>query len=492
MIVTVWPPRVRGAEVRFGWDQQVPNRLQHRNRWSIGYPGVPLRHAAPELLLEIMLSLQLPVWAAMGDQVEVRLPQPLPEVVVRWWLAYHDIGNVTVGPSTYRTGYRPWTAGPAEMPAPRPVAVTFGAGKDSTLAYEAMAETYGRDQVLLLHAVHSFSMRRRAKRLAAKRSRTLLLAPPRSRGADVQLMVTDFMANLAPAKLARPGVNLYLAGGLPALLHRGCEIVTVSYTAAGYWVRDAPGKARRWGNRRNRPEALAALGDYYARVLGHDVRPCTTHYAISEFVSFKTLLRRYPEAFDGIVMCMRADTDTARWCHDCKKCFEYAVFGLSLGRADPTFDYDALLGRSSYVRSLVAHVEGSRSDANVRARWASVVGTRTHFAAFCHALHLTDPTPLQGSLGVTAVRNLAVLRAGFGTVPFPAVDVIHRAAVEASGPPAAHAVARLAARCTEVVDDLPGVLLLGNSVAEFAHGERAPFADVGDLLAVGDSAGHDG
>jgi hypothetical protein len=492
MIVTVWPPLVRDGTVRFGWDQEATNQLQHRNRWSIGYPRIPLCRAAPELLIEVLLSLQLPVWAAMAEEVEVRLPFPIPGVVARWWLAYHDIGHVTIGPLTDRTSYRPWTAAAVDLPAPRPVGVTFGAGKDSTLAYEALAETYGRDQVLLFHAIHPFSTRERAKRRAAKRSRTLLLAPALSRGAEVQLLVTDFMANLVPGKPARPGVNLYVTAGLPALLHRGCEVVTVSYTAAGYWVRDAPGGLRQWGNRRNRPEALAALGHYYSRVLGHDLRPCTTHYPISEYVSFKTLLRRYPEAFEGIVMCMRADTNKARWCYDCKKCFEYAVFGLSLGRADPTFDFDALFGRSSYVRSLVTHVEGSRPDALGRARWAAVVGTRTHFAALCHALYLTDSALLDGRLGATATRHLAVLRAGFGATPFPAVDVIHRAAVDACGPSPARAVARVAAGYTDVVDEPPGALLLGNRVASYAHGERAPFADVDDVLAASVSAaGHD-
>lgn len=489
MLVRVAPPRVRRSAVHFSWEQDVPNVRQHRNRWSIHFPGIPLDRAAPALLLEMLLSLQLPVWASLADVVAVELPSPVPRVVARWWLAYHEIDNVTVGPLSGSTSYRPWNEDPATSTH---VAVTFGGGKDSTLADEALSESLGRDEVLILHAVHPFSARPGAGRMAMRRSRRLILEPVRTRGARVQLMVTDFMANLAPGKVGRPSVNLYLVAGLPALIHHGARAVTVSRTAGAYWTRRRTDGTPQWGNWRYRPEALAALGHYFQRVLGIAIEPVTTHFPISEYVSFKTLLRGYPAAFKGIVMCMRATSPRTRWCQDCKKCFEYAVFGLSLYHVDPLFDYDAMFGRSRYVEALIAHIKsGIEPNVHGTVPWAPVIGTRTHFAALCHALHLIDPSLVHDRLGASAARNLALLRAAFGQRPFPAVDAILLAAADACGTQPARIVVNAAARFTDVVDDLPGVLLGGNSVASFAPDKPMRPVTVADLLSAANPAGLD-
>lgn len=363
MKVDVEMPRVRGPWVRFGWQQDGPNPRQRRNHFSIIYPGVPMWRVAPELLLEVFLSMQLPAFAGVDEPVEVRLPRPVPRAVPEWWCHYHAVHNVHVGPVTTAHGYRPFRSQPARQRDR--IAVTFGGGKDSTLTAEAVIEDVGAENVLLLHGVNPFTLRRSALPLGALRSRRTILAPYRRppyqsptyrHGVRTAMMLTDFMGNLNRDRMARPGVNLYLTAGLPALLHHGCTEVTVSHTAGGYVVRQRPDGTLRWKNAQHRPESLDALGDYYADVLGVELRPTSTHYPVSEFVSFATLRHCYPRAFGQMVMCMRATKPSQRWCLDCKKCAEYALFGLALGHVDPDFDYDTFFAGSVYAEIGRAHV----------------------------------------------------------------------------------------------------------------------------------------
>lgn len=108
MRVTVHSPRVVGGRVYYSWDLSEPSDLQHRNRFMIRFHGVPLRRFHRAVLWEVLLTLQVPVWARMGQSVVVTLPEPVPAVVVDWWRAYHDAEHVEfVGPMTPERTYDP-------------------------------------------------------------------------------------------------------------------------------------------------------------------------------------------------------------------------------------------------------------------------------------------------------------------------------------------------------------------------------------------------
>ncbi len=78
-----------------------------------------------------------------------------------------------------------------------------------------------------------------------------------------------------------------------------------SRTALGYRLSRAADGSPVFGNPGGRAERLSHLRRYCADVLGHDLRSESTHYAIGELASYTTLLREYPGAFAGMVMCTR-------------------------------------------------------------------------------------------------------------------------------------------------------------------------------------------
>lgn len=80
------------------------------------------------------------------------------------------------------------------------------------------------------------------------------------------------------------------------------------------------------------------------------------------------------------------------------------------------------------------------------------IGTASHFATWCHTLHVIDPLDPSLAVGAQARRRLVLLQEVWGPVPFPAVARLERSAVEASGP-LGQEVAGVAARVYPVSTD---------------------------------------
>lgn len=415
--------------------------MQLRNRWSITYHGVPLPRMNRRLLYDVLFSLQLPVWDALKEPVVVHLPEPVGHVTTEFWTAYHGTRNVSfAGQHDHVASYSPiLRRRRVRLPwrdRHRRVAVSFGGGKDSTLAHQVLLGMYGRRHVVLLHLVQHFSTMRAARRETLRRSLRTILAPTVLRErCPTQMVSTDFLAVLRSGSAApRPHVTLYTAAMLPALVHQGVHEVVFSRTALGYRVEPIPSsRERRFANPSGRPERLEHLSRYCGRVLGWELHSESTHQAVGEFVSFDTVLQRFPKAFDRIVMCTRT-RNTERFCHDCPKCLEFSLMGMAHGHLAPDLDYDQLF-TSSTVRRLVLKAQelGNERLWHGAGPYVSEIGTASHFATFCHTLHLVDPEDARWPLGATAREHVRVLRATWGPVPFPAVARVDPAAAATCG-----------------------------------------------------------
>ncbi|WP_153395018.1 hypothetical protein [Ornithinicoccus halotolerans] len=448
--IRVHPPVVRESRVDFSWEQDIENHYQRRNRWYVDYHGVPLATMDRRVLYEVLLSLQLPMWAVQARQVVVELPEPVPALTREFWPAYHGLQRLRVespegAPARVtlrRTGRRD-----------RTVAVSFGGGKDSTLAHRALLERRPSREVLLLHLVQLFAGDRTTRERATRRSRRTVLRPVRLQTrSPIQLVTTDYMAALRRDRYGpRPHVNLYVPAMLPALVHHGVHQVVFSRTAMGYQVRYRDDGTASYRNWLGRPEQLRYLDAYLAHVLGWPLHAESTHRGINEYVSFGTVLRQYPRASRRMVMCTRT-LDTRRFCLECSKCLEFALMGLSLGHVAPDLDYDALLTHPR-VTALAeqARALGGRTAWHGAGPYQEQTGTGTHFATWCHALHLLEPARLDGRVGAGAAANLRALKDAWGQVPFPAVERLDSRAVAAAGP-LGREVAGVAGRHFPVVD----------------------------------------
>lgn len=486
--VRLHPPVVRGGRLSVAWEQDPPSRFQRRTQWYIEYHRLDLERMDRRLLMEVVLALQLRVWAAEGREVVVHLPEPVGRITLDFWRALLRAEHVRFeGPVDEQTSYRPFpvrqgrVARTLARAARRPlrerrhrVAVTYGGGKDSTLAYRALLEDRDPADVVAVHLTQLYTLGNQARGDGLARSRDVVLAGLGDLGeaATVQTGATDLLASFDRTRRTHlPHILLYTAGLLPALLVHDIGEVVFSRTAVGYRTvqgPDGPVPANPTG----RPEHLAYLRRYLRQVTGYDIAAESTHYALTELVSFRTLLHAYPEAFGSMVMCA-STLESRRFCQNCTKCLEFAVFALAEGHVAPDLDYAALFGSDPVQQILAAAREqrGTRTEHGT-GPWHPALGSATHFAAWCHTLSRIDPQDPALDLPDIVRADLTELVGHWGH-PFPETVTLEQGAVRAAGP-LGRAVAGVAARHHTVQDDPGRTALIKDQRVGFDHHAAMP------------------
>jgi hypothetical protein len=477
MRVEVDLPAVSGNTVVFRWRQSDPNPFQYGNRFFFRYEHVDLSRFSPTLLVEILLGLQLKVFAAYGVPVEVVLPVAVPRPSVEFWRAFHDADLVTVTPIADVAFYDPWSAPPVYADRARTAAVYFGGGKDSTLTARLLAELYGPEAVLLIQYIGPLRSDPVLTRRLERRQEALMLRPARTHfGVGTQRVWTDYQARFRRAGYhARPDLELYTLGALPVLLFHRLALCTFSYAWTEFGVtRDGEGRLR-FRNPKARPEMLQTQSRHYRRVLGADVTVTNLNFLFSGLGVFRTLAERYPDAMAHIVPCTHGAVGE-RWCYQCRKCAWYPFFGLHCGYVDPTFDYDRLFGTCSYLQRMVDYAaSGVELSEHGNAPVHPSLGEDHVFPMFCHVVAGTDLDLVRSRIGREARGNLLTLKALFGHRCYPGYEAIPAKTVDLLGNDLARHVANIAANYLEVVDEL-ATSTLSDTPQEVAYdfGVRMP------------------
>lgn len=444
-VIRLEMPSVDGERVTYRWSEPDASRWQKVSSFQLVYPGVPVRAFSMELLVEIFMSLQWRVFALNEGPVRVELPVTMPRASLAWWQGFHETPQVDAAPVA-DIRYSAWAKKPL-IQEERPVAAFFGAGKDSTLARSVLAEVYGDDAVLLLQMVHPFVRDHARNDKLRLRQRRLMIDPVLAGTRLAAAMVeTDYMSNFTAAGMAaRPHTNLYTMGSLPALLANGVRMASMSNERSAYWCRRNPsGTPAAVGYAKSRPEVYAALGAHLAQVSDVAIEFGNTHYPISEVLSYKILLERYPASFDRIVMCVVADEEH-RWCMGCKKCAQYVHFGLMFGRRHADVDYERFWDKSKYIQKALALAEasGSRDPASGNLPWHKDISHSYHIPSFCHTmarLRADDPRRLVPAAGRAVLDRLA---AAWGNRTYDQVEWVSSDAVALVDTPMVRAVSAI-------------------------------------------------
>jgi hypothetical protein len=483
MRVEVEPPAVAGDTVVLRWRQSAANPFQQVNEFFIRYEGIDLAAFSPELFYEVFLGLQLKVFAAYRAPVELVFPTPVPRSTAAYWAAFHDAEHVTIAPIAEHVAYSPWRAVPAPGRKTNPYAVFFGGGKDSTLATCLLSELYGSDRVVLIQFVGPLRVDPALTERIERRQESLMLRPARELlGVATQRVWTDYQAQFRPEGYrARPHLELYTVGALPALLARGVALCTFCITWQSYSIdRDARGRPV-YHYAKSRPEVTATQTTHYRRALGVDLTVADVSLPFSHLLAFRFLAERYPHALKQIVMCAQAGIDQ-RWCYRCLKCVEYALYSLYCGFVDDRFDYDRLFARSPFAHQLAAYAEsGVELSPSGNAPWQPFFSLERHFLAICHVVANIGREQDLPPLGRAADANLMLLRALYGNRSFPQVEFIPAPTFAHLGPDLGTRLRSLAAQHVTVVDELPGPHLAGNTPT--AYDFRAPMPTPTTLVA---------
>jgi hypothetical protein len=476
MKVVVEKPSIDGETVVFRWSQSEPNPFQYENSFFLRYEGIDLARFSPFLFYEIFLGLQLNVFAAYGKPVDVVLPEPIPYSTAAYWQAFHDAEHVTISPVSQEGSYSAWAAGNPPEPPRRSIGVLFGGGKDSNLATCLLSESYGVDEVVLLQFVApTFAAAETAERVE-QRQEALMLRPAREHlGVATQRAWTDYMAQLHRCHFrVRPHLEFYTVGLLPAMLSWGISLCTTSLAWNSYPIRRLANDRYSFRYAKSRPEMLATQSTHYRRVFGADITLTNVDMHFSTFTSYRVLAERYPEAFTRIVMCLTPGPGE-RWCYQCKKCGDYALFGLALGMIDPRFDYNRFFAGSKHVRKVVDYVErGVERSVYGNVPWHPSFSSRNRYLLNSHAVYGISPERIAGRLGAKALGNLLFLKAAFGNTAFPTYECVPAAVTDLLDNEAARRVAAIAAQHLDVVHPLPGPFLAGNASIDYDFSVRMP------------------
>lgn len=476
MKVLVEAPSIDGETVVFRWTQTEPNPYQYENSFSFRYEGIDLTRFSPLLFHEIFLGLQLQVFAAYGKPVEVVFPEPIPATTVAFWRTYHQAEQVTIGPIASFDAYSPWRSGRAPEPGRKSFAVLFGGGKDSNLATCLLAECYGADEVVLFQYVSPFFQSEAEVERLERRQEALMLGPAREAlGVATQRAWTDYLAQHHRSHFAaRPHLELYTLGLLPALLTWGVSLLATSIAWTSYPIRRLANGGVWFRFANSRPETLTTQRTHYRRVLGADIALTNLTLHFSTLTSYRVLAERYPAAFTRAIMCVGARPGE-RWCYQCAKCFDYARFGIACGMVDPRFDYDRLFARSGPVKDLVRYIEsGVERTVFDNAPWQPVVSERNRYLLDCHAYYLTSPGLIADRLSTEGLANLLLLKAAFGNSAFPGFEYAPSQIADLLGHESARRVAAIAAEHLEVVDVLPGPFLPDDPRFDYDFSIRMP------------------
>jgi hypothetical protein len=456
--VQVQAPEVSGDTVVFRWEQSEPNPYQRQNAFFFRYEGIDLAAFSTTLLLEVFLGLQIKVFAAYEQPVEVVFPEPVPYTTAAYWTAFHHADNVTIAPLDPSPRYSPWASAPRPAYPPRKTAVFFGGGRDSSLVASLLRELSSPEQVLLVQYVAPLQPSPALAQRLERRQEHLMLRPWRERmSVATQRVWTDYQEIFLPAgRFQRPHLELYTLGALPALLSRGVSVASFCHAWTDYSIARTSRGVTRFERGGSRPELLRTQSAHYRAVLGEDLTVTNLELPFSSFSAVRILAGRYRQALGQMVMCTRGGAEE-RWCYNCWKCVWHAIYGLAASFVDPELDYDRLFASSTYMRRVVAFAaSGVELLPSGNAPWQCFMRIDYLHGVHEHALAVLDLNTPAKLLGRLARANILTLKALFGNRAYPVLESLSRQAVELLGSDLARAMIELGAEHVPVVDKVTG------------------------------------
>jgi hypothetical protein len=449
LIVRVRRPKIKQGRISYSWKQNVRNRFMFRNRFFFEYPGLDLTTFDEAVHWNLFLGLMIPVFQCFEQPTRIELPAAVPSKLIQFWLLHHDALDVEVTmPKAEHAGSdesqvtvgcptrSPWqdrickhvseeTTGPTGRAlSSRRAAVLFGGGKDSTFGLGLLSELLGEENVTMLGYVSPTRStrfhRRRIRQFRERRARNLIDPIRAVSSVDSVEVLSNFSSNFRDqAASYAPHIAIYTAPCLPVVLSKGINFLAFNYDYGQYYTHQLAGSEAvpTFCYRRSRPEFSRATSEIYNELFGTDLEIFNLSYPISDVMAFKTVVRRYPKLAPNMMTCGATIDASKRWCHDCRKCYEFALCSLNLQCADARFDYDGFFTRSKFVEKLRAHMA-----ADPTSDWDPCLCHSSHFQSFRHMLNGLDVGFLTRSLSKPALESVLALKERYGASAFPITE----------------------------------------------------------------------
>jgi hypothetical protein len=290
----------------------------------------------------------------------------------------------------------------------------------------ALTELRDPHDIFLLSYVNPFTRGDDFRtRLRIRRAGLLLAHVLEQRTVTACIVETDYRANARTRDTGGgPHLAFYTASALPVVLRYGLRQLVYNYEICHYWTHRFGSETYEPYFRRSRPEFNEFTAQAYRSLFGIQFDIANLSYFLSELLTYRIVLDRYPELHRSLLMCESRLGLTDRWCNACHKCWERVMFGLHCGHVDPSIDYDGFFRESEYVQKALRLSENRPAQPLENGNHAYVKGLTFagHFQSHCHTLARCDFGQKNLKLGREARQNIDVLRERYGNKEYPIVE----------------------------------------------------------------------
>ncbi|WP_409295035.1 hypothetical protein V1498_17570 [Peribacillus sp. SCS-26] len=450
-------PIVKEDTVQFQYQLSGQMPVINKNGFYFKYPEMLLDDLPTEVFWNMFLALMVPVFNGKED-VLILFPEAVPTPIVEQWINFHNAGRVYVYPmkDQQKSEYLPVVESEPK------VGILYGGGKDSAYAFSLLSELYGADNLLLISYVHP-SNERKIPDTQMRRDK-FILEPLRNKfNIKTQTIITDFRSSLTKACSYRVHSAIYTGSILPVLLKQNVNLLTHSNEFIQYWT-------GRFVNReeikpsfhflRSRPEYDNYTAKKYNAFFHTNLQIKNFNYYLSDFASFLILAKRYPDMLDHLLMCETTNPQT-KWCYNCPKCLEFALFSMAVGHPPKGFDMERLF-TGKYIQRIIKETTGLKpvSRENGNYPWVSCI--LGHFQTFCHAMATVNPDIVKKYVSHEGYNNFLILKQRYGNKSYPIHECLIEPALEHVSLPDSERIKNIVALYCPIVSQLPPYLIWGN------------------------------
>jgi hypothetical protein len=404
MTLYIYTPKVLGRSVnfRFSCDEIVPDvtSFDFQVDYECDISSLPVAVHYNTALAYILAPVST-YEHLNGHGLNIVLEDAQTKSLVEFWTEYHGLKHSTVSPVS-NSDMAPVSKKKSNVAKPI-FGILFGGGKDSMFTLSLLRAIYPADQVKLISFNIPTTLNIKSA-LEDRRDRLSLDNAKRIFDVEVIKVSTSARASMG----THLHTELYAGPLLPVLMANDITHVTFSYEYPHYFTRTQEGPQVHF--RRSRDEMNEALSQVYTKILGSSFTFFNANRFVTEVSAFEYLVSSMkPEDLSQSLMMCEASVEDARWCLNCHKCAQCALYSLLFNINFDQLDVSAFFENSPWIGRMLSQI-GSRGlegpDAPpMKRRYFPGLCANLHYDSFRATLSRLSKQP-QKSLSESAQANL--------------------------------------------------------------------------------------
>ncbi|MCT4595564.1 MAG: hypothetical protein N4A57_15050 [Anaeromicrobium sp.] len=456
IIVKVQYPEIKRDTVRFFWHTNKTISLFKKNDFYFKYEGLNIEKFPIEVYWNTFLALMVPMFNICKEDVLFIFPHSIPSFMAETWINFHNASKITIFPLSDKPSIELKTNGDNSNSK---VGTLFGGGKDSGCTFSILSEIYGIKDILLISYV--FGHDKYSINKFDNRRENLLLNPlKKDFNVKIQKIISDFQSILTnESHIYSPHTALFTGTVLPVIIKYNISLLTHSNEFINYTTGYYNSNVTKFNFRRSRPEYDNYLSQRINSFFKTHVSINNLSYAISDFVAFKILAKRYPHILKYIMMCETTGNPNIKWCGNCYKCAKYVYYSLYTGHEQYDIDIDYFFSKSSYIKNILKNTKDLKPAENGNYPWHPSIG---YSEGFNHIIASINPKDVRKRTSQRGYRNFLILKYRYGNKKFPIYESFIQPAFKKLSLPFSKEIEEIITTHCPAIKDIPKYFIIEN------------------------------